>query len=666
MKRGPSGHFPRSIWTSMKNAFVTFIKLEQANSQKQSSLTTLAKRVNVMANAAGFWKTGNDLARKLKSETAHLFEIDTMNLQEARRLQWTTYGNLNVWYETFKQTLIDLGFARETMQDGTEDHLPGELCFFEGQTRRIINVDETDGTLDNTNGKRGGRKPMVFYAPDVGGGGSSASKSSYSPTIICGSNAAGEALPPHFQLKSMAQTEDRERFNLEFLEHIKDLHGVFGHGKKTVIGCTFGMNERAGMNAEELNKYFHTNILPLYPDIDDKPLKRVIAKVDKGPGRMDVGMLAALKLKGLHLTPGVPNTTSVTQETDQNYGPFKTHYRYNLSTLAEARFAMKLQLSINDLGLLVFGGIDPVTKVELRASFDMAFSPRICLSSWKKCGAVPLTREALHSDKVRHETIVNRDGSTNTDIDPMSAALVQMEMSNHMSCDFLSTMGYDGSQLRIDAPKQSAKKFEITVPNSKERVEAIQRAKTAGQLFHATHGHHLNSDDFFRARAKTDRETEKKTLLAQKKVLLRNKQRKLKAMAVRAKKGDPIEGNKEHNDKFLAPELLALATWKLGKEPKDKKIASLMPLCTNTPDPIDRPEWSTQQEARLQELENTDIQFEDTALHVALKQNAKSIKNNIDNLDADAAADLLQALQQKVQATSTITTDALGNEHSII
>jgi len=164
----------------------------------------------------------------------------------------------------------------------------------------------------------------------------------------------------------------------------------------------------------------------------------------------------------------------------------------------------------------------------------------------------------------------------------------------------------------------------------------------------------------------TDRETEKKTLLAQKKVLLRNKQRKLKAMAVRAKKGDPIEGNKEHNDKFLAPELLALATWKLGKEPKDKKIASLIPLCTNTPDPIDRPEWTTQQEARLQELENTDIQFEDTALHVALKQNAKSIKNNVDNLDADAAADLLQALQQKVQATSTVTTDALGNERSII
>ena len=245
-------------------------------------------------------------------------------------------------------------------------------------------------------------------------------------------------------------------------------------------------------------------MLPFYPDTQDKPGKRVIAKVDSGPGRMDVAMLAALKVKGFYLTPGVPNTTSVTQETDQNYGPFKTHYRFNLNALAEARFAKKLTLGINDLPLIVFGGNDPETGIDLRPSFDLAFSPRICLSSWKKCGAVPMTREPLSSTKVRHEIIMNSDGSSNSDIDPMSAALLQMEHSNHISCDFLSTMGYDGSQLRINAPRQSAKKFQLTVPNSKERVEAIQRAKTAGQLFHATHGHHLNSNDFFRARAKTD------------------------------------------------------------------------------------------------------------------------------------------------------------------
>jgi len=101
---------------------------------------------------------------------------------------------------------------------------------------------------------------------------------------------------------------------------------------------------------------------------------------------MDVGMLAALKLKGFYLTPGVPNTTSVTQETDQNYDPFRTHYRFNLKALAEARFVKKLTLGINDLPLIVFGGTDPETKVELRALFDLAFSPRIHLSSWKKWG----------------------------------------------------------------------------------------------------------------------------------------------------------------------------------------------------------------------------------------------------------------------------------------
>lgn len=93
--------------------------------------------------------------------------------------------------------------------------------------------------------------------------------------------------------------------------------------------------------------------------------------------------------------------------------------------------------------------------------------------------------------------IMNSDGSADSEIDTMSVALLQMERSNHMSCDFLSAMGCDGSQLWIDVPKQSAKQFELTVPNSKERVEAIQRAKNAGQLFHSTQGHHLNSDDFF-------------------------------------------------------------------------------------------------------------------------------------------------------------------------
>ena len=42
-------------------------------------------------------------------------------------------------------------------------------------------------------------------------------KSSYSPTIICGSNVKGDAIPPHFQRKTTAQSAEAQRINLDFV-----------------------------------------------------------------------------------------------------------------------------------------------------------------------------------------------------------------------------------------------------------------------------------------------------------------------------------------------------------------------------------------------------------------------------------------------------------------
>jgi len=109
------------------------------------------------------------------------------------------------------------------------------------------------------------------------------------------------------------------------------------------------MNDRASMNVEELDKCFHKSMLPLFPDIADVDGKRVIAKVDSGPGRMNLPMLASLKLKGLYLVPGLPNSTGKTQETDQNCTPFKTHYRGNLVLLVQSRFNMKKTITRNNL-----------------------------------------------------------------------------------------------------------------------------------------------------------------------------------------------------------------------------------------------------------------------------------------------------------------------------
>jgi len=194
-------------------------------------------------------------------------------------------------------------------------------------------------------------------------------------------------------------------------------------------------------------------MLPLCTDIEDKPLKRVIAKLDSEPGQMNVDMLAHLRIRGLYVMPCLPNSTGKTQETDQCYGPFKGVHRNNLHALAGARFEKKKTIIIAVLPLLVFGGTDPSTYVELQDVFNKSFSRENCLSTWRKCGDIPLMHSPMYEKEIRHELVLNEDRSVNSTIDPAGTKLLQLEHANHSACDFLSSLGYDGSRLHISAPR---------------------------------------------------------------------------------------------------------------------------------------------------------------------------------------------------------------------
>jgi hypothetical protein len=127
--------------------------------------------VNGCVNKAGFDKTRDDLTRKLKKETTDKFTVGKANVVEQRRLMWTTAYNLEVWFTTWSDTLIDLGFARKKTVAKEDNVEEGSLFFYPGSLNCIGNLDETDGSLDDTTGQRGGRPPMTFFAPDVAGGG---------------------------------------------------------------------------------------------------------------------------------------------------------------------------------------------------------------------------------------------------------------------------------------------------------------------------------------------------------------------------------------------------------------------------------------------------------------------------------------------------------------
>lgn len=644
-RRGPCPQFDTRVWTALKGAYVTYLKLEQATSKKQSSVKALSLLVNGCVNKAGFNKTRDDLTKKLKRETAHKFVAGKVNVLEQRRQLWTTAYNLEAWYKTWSETLIELGFARKKYDH--EVDVEGDLYFYPRMTNRIGNIDETDGSLDDTHGQRGGRPPMVFYAPDIAGGGTAVNKSGYSATVICGSTASGDPFPPHFQLKTLAQTDSGQRLSVDWFTHTKNVFGTFGYSERRAFPCTFGMNERAGMNAVELEKYLKNSILPLYPDIQDYPDKRVVLKVDSGPGRLNVQMLADLRLLGLYIIPGVPNTTHRTQETDQNYGLYKSCVRDNLRTLSQARFDLlpRKTLQITDLPLIVFGGECPSTKLQLRDAFSEAFSIERNLSCWRKCGAVPLTMAPLFAGDIRQEVPVGAAAGVAAAAAPSQEdeaieQLKNLQELNIFYCDILNVNGFDGTVLRKDAPTRSTF-VAVTEPISDARVQAIKKSKTSGQMFFATGGRHTNSDEFFKARTLADRETRTKVLEARKKLLVAALELEVKVTDLLGMKGNPTE---ENASTFKVAELKTLLKWKKAK-PISSKKADLITAFRMSPPPLDAEKWTAEEEMELVAMQSAHVNMVDTALGVSTIQMANAVSNNFSHLPLENRNSLKRAIE---------------------
>jgi hypothetical protein len=196
-------------------------------------------------------------------------------------------------------------------------------------------------------------------------------------------------------------------------------------------------------------------------------------------------------------------------------------------------FQLKKSLGITNILLLVFGreALEQSCQ-QLKDAFAHSFNRDLRLSSWRKYGSVPLTRSALQSNKIMHQVMYNADGTIDTESDPETPNLLGLKECNHFVCDFLSTVGYDGSQLQIDAPRKK-KATPLTQSYTKERQEAILQAQTAGQLFHATGGTMLNLEDIFRARASLSQKKEIKELESKLKYTSNRAKIRLEALEIR-------------------------------------------------------------------------------------------------------------------------------------
>ena len=174
---------------------------------------------------------------------------------------------------------------------------------------------------------------------------------------------------------------------------------------------------------------------------------------------------------------------------------------------------------------------------------------------------------------MRHEVVVEDDGTIDLDMDPQVVLLANLEPQNKTCCTILTSKGLDGSQFRLDAPRVLKTNTQVvTRPQSQERIKAIAKAKGSGQLFHATGGEHISSNDFFKSRALIEKSAQIKKMEEEKSQFEALKQIENDKVSLFQRKGEITEANKQS---FLVPEIKMLLKWKQCKNLIGNKNALL-------------------------------------------------------------------------------------------
>ena len=277
-KRGYTGVVQPNVFKLICEAFETYIQINQINSRdwqhKRKYLAALLNKV-VGISSDGSRVKDSFLNRVLRATETN-FQADVDKPVEEHRLRWTTYDNIKRWFETWEAVLLELGFAHE------DDN--GNTVIPPNQLDRIFNMDESAISFDGSESVAGGRPSVTIYDPNLPRSGKPATKSAVKVTFIGGSNAAKEPLPAHYQFPTAATQEENEKLRLETAKYMMKTRGRFGHDEEKEFPATIDMNEKGGMDTVELKKLFENSYAPLWPDMEDKPGKRVMCKCDSGPG----------------------------------------------------------------------------------------------------------------------------------------------------------------------------------------------------------------------------------------------------------------------------------------------------------------------------------------------------------------------------------------------
>jgi hypothetical protein len=225
--------FATKLWICQLNAKV---------STRDMQIMWLMKVTNYRKQqATGLWK-------RIVRDTAYDMVAGKVKYAEERWVKWTTYHNLDLLFSSWERILDDLGFL--------EYDADGNHTIPDDKLRNILNFDETSLSLDGSTISRGGRPPVGFQDPRLPQVGKATSKTSQTTTMVTRSNAWGEALPPHFQFMTNAQTDEEKQIRSECILYTPNILGQFGLGEEVSCPVSLGANEKGGMDDDGILCHF--------------------------------------------------------------------------------------------------------------------------------------------------------------------------------------------------------------------------------------------------------------------------------------------------------------------------------------------------------------------------------------------------------------------------
>jgi hypothetical protein len=459
---------------------------------------------------------------RIQKENSDKQGVVVTDPRDALRVKWLTYRNQLNNHENWEDECVRLGFARMPLDDRERDE-KGHIVFFEGQERRFCNLDEMPFALDGAEATAGGRPAVTPSIDIVAEAGQTSDKTSQKCTVVFGI-IGDEPIPPLLIFPSGAKTAERMKIDSKKLLSFQQVHAQYGFDSKMYHDVTVAMSGKGGMNAVIFENWITEHVMPLWPDLEDVPGKRVMLKTDMGPGRSQTGFLSRTYVEGMGVFPGLPNGTGCGQEMDQIFRAFKICCYRNRMRLYNARHALDENATITllDSGYIIFGGsvlLKDGSYIELEPAFSLYLSPAHIKAAREKCGYCPATRNALNSSQIRHEVVAGEEDDIEEDSDPHGALLDQLEKENHFCVSQLEERGYSLAfqakrfVKRITSNQLAGQATTRTVPNTRERQDLLQKVSTSGQFYQVTSGGAvLNSADVLLGRERKLMLKEAKTL----------------------------------------------------------------------------------------------------------------------------------------------------------